>query len=707
MFCPMCGAKNDSGNRFCNYCGNEFPRKEQPQIEQPRKGQPQIEQPRKGQPRQFRALAPRRPRPLWLLGLLGGLLLAAVVFAAYLLLSGNLFTSRSFPVFYPPAEAGGISQPGTSSPIFKHPEKLQPITPANANQVRQLEQWGEGYVTDAFYSPDGKTVAMLFTTHTEIRDSSNFKILRSLDKTGWTAAFSPDGGTLLIGSNMGELLFWDLQSGSIKQKFETSQPDFFSFSPDGSLIAYTEIDGRTTPSEIFIKVDKSSSGQTVVRLPRSKNYIQPIQFSNDGKMIYASDGTSIDFFDEISGQLIHQETLGYNPLSMTLSPDGRLFALGLRDGSVRLLQTATWQVESSYHINDGIGLLNFSPDGRWLVGSTEKTIHVYDLINRETTELNEHRSPLISLSFSPDGDHLLSCGADGKLLLWDVKNWKIEKVIYQSIMVGPEPVYAKQYDKFLIANPHIPMLIVDGASQKVTTMIPPLNEEYTGPNPLVAANGEAIVYCDGSIKMIRPFIKKEASFNVEGHPCQSVSAISADGSQILFADDNNTWVVYDTQTQKKQYVFQNNSENPPAFSNDLQTLAVPSGGGLVLLDNRNGDQKASIPVFGWRVAFSIDGKYLAGVRDWNDLVVLMDSASGQVIRTFEGSAGSPEVYAFSSDNRLITKPAGDHILVWDTLTGELLTSVPGCTAYYLSFAPDNRWLMSGCSDSTVRFFGIQ
>lgn len=62
-------------------------------------------------------------------------------------------------------------------------------------------------------------------------------------------------------------------------------------------------------------------------------------------------------------------------------------------------------------------------------GGCDDRICLYDLEQRrEFEDLYVHDGTINSIQFVPDGSHLISCGADGKMAIIKTSTWKIEKV---------------------------------------------------------------------------------------------------------------------------------------------------------------------------------------------------------------------------------------------------------------------------------------
>ncbi len=69
-------------------------------------------------------------------------------------------------------------------------------------------------------------------------------------------------------------------------------------------------------------------------------------------------------------------------------------------------------------------ILAFSPDSKLLVWATmdDPMIHLLDVASgKEVKQLSGHRGVVLSFTFSPDGQRLVSSNSDGTSLVWDFK----------------------------------------------------------------------------------------------------------------------------------------------------------------------------------------------------------------------------------------------------------------------------------------------
>lgn len=88
-------------------------------------------------------------------------------------------------------------------------------------------------------------------------------------------------------------------------------------------------------------------------------------------------------------------------------------------------------------------------------------------------------------------------------------------------------------------------------------------------------------------------------------------------------------------------------------------------------------------------------------------VKLWDAATGRLVRTFLGHAGSVEAVALAPDGRRVV--SGDSLgglKLWDAATGRLIHTFEGHTGFInsVSFSPDGRYVLSGSADRTARLW---
>lgn len=108
------------------------------------------------------------------------------------------------------------------------------------------------------------------------------------------------------------------------------------------------------------------------------------------------------------------------------SPDGKLMATGCEDGTIRVWDPETGELDKALIGHDGaVRDLSWAPDSRQLAsGSVDDTVRVWDVPSGRETQETEVDNPSglpLFVSFSPDGKTLAYGGADEEIHLWDIE----------------------------------------------------------------------------------------------------------------------------------------------------------------------------------------------------------------------------------------------------------------------------------------------
>jgi WD40 repeat protein len=113
-------------------------------------------------------------------------------------------------------------------------------------------------------------------------------------------------------------------------------------------------------------------------------------------------------------------------LAAAWSPDGGRLATGDRDGSVRIVDTATGAMPlAAAHFSRhdaAVWRIAWSPDGRMLAtASADATVRLWDTeTGRELQRITGHGAKMYGVAFGPDGTVVATSGADHTARLWDV-----------------------------------------------------------------------------------------------------------------------------------------------------------------------------------------------------------------------------------------------------------------------------------------------
>ena len=279
-------------------------------------------------------------------------------------------------------------------------------------------------VNSIVFSPDGNTIASgsgngairLWNTHT----GEFIKYLVGHTKSVNSVVFSPNGNRLISTGEDGVCL-WDVNTGEYIDEFQIPAVSA-AFSPDGKTCAIA--------SEMGIFVRNAHTLQFLERLMetagsednnfRGKDIgsIQSVAFSPDGKTIVSCGGNNIHLWDSHTNQLLntlvgHTESVN----SVVFSPDGETIASAGNDGTIRLWDANTRKrLKASMGHAESVNSVVFSPDGETIASAgNDRTIRLWDANTGELINtLIGHIENVNTVTFSPDGNTIAS--GSGKLV---------------------------------------------------------------------------------------------------------------------------------------------------------------------------------------------------------------------------------------------------------------------------------------------------
>ncbi len=339
------------------------------------------------------------------------------------------------------------------------------------------------------FSPDGKKLLGLnYNTKTllvwELPGGKALHRLTVPVNAVVTAAFTPDGRGVLVGTQGLDAVLLDPGTGEVRRRFRTwPSSSVIAFAPDGKTVALGVGDGAISQWELATGRRLAASADPV------PDYSQ-LRFDAGGQLLWAASGTFVAL-DWQTGREVrrlaapHEGTSAVLALSpdrsrlagvngagkpavwdtasgkelcvlpapvsgwtmRAFSPDGRVLYTGAWQGPVRAWDVDTGKERPAFDKEQRVTRsLVVSPDGRWLAaadhpqaaGGARAEVAAWDL----TTGRLAHRlrprpesARAWGLAFSPDGTRLAAVGGDayrrsggpaGFLLVWDLRTGREE-----------------------------------------------------------------------------------------------------------------------------------------------------------------------------------------------------------------------------------------------------------------------------------------
>src|SRR5262245_3152359 len=339
-----------------------------------------------------------------------------------------------------PAVSGMAQQPAQQP---AQPPTFPPINPAAARLDQTISGLdGPGFAI-AYGDPAESVIAACERGTIQVWKKDVLLGIRSGSGSG-NVLRGHDGPVLAIGWNGGnqlvsvgldrKLLFWDFREGKIAH---TATTPFIvralALAPDGKTVAI----GGEDPAVELWDVD---TGKAKTKLSDHADWIIALTYSADGKLLASGDfAGKVALWEMPSGKKLRnlpapppppkepkKEPPKEDPIPATalaFAPDGKLFALGLYNGTIHLITADDGKIVRSItgHTSAVTGLA-FHPSGAVLASSSkDRTVRLWNPANAQPFKVLEGPNGWVEgVVFATQGTRLASVGADQTIRRWDL-----------------------------------------------------------------------------------------------------------------------------------------------------------------------------------------------------------------------------------------------------------------------------------------------
>ncbi len=522
-----------------------------------------------------------------------------------------------------------------------------------------------------------------------------------------TAVFSPDGGRVLTASWDGTARVWsaDGRGQAVVLAGHGGPVSTAAFSPDGRRVVTASWDGTA-------RVWAADGRGEPVMLEGHQEAVVAAAFSADGRRVVTAsqDGTARVWNADGSGQPIVLDGHAGAVVGAGFSPDGRRVLTASWDGTARLWSADGQREPMVLSGHDGlVQSAAFSPDGaRVVTASSDGTARVWRTDTGRSLALEGHEGAVVSAAFSPDGRRVVTASDDGTARVWNADG-------------DSEPVVLKGHDGPVLGAAVSP----DGrriatASSDGTTRLwedpqdPAMLEGHVGPvmSAAFSPDGRRVVTAssDATARVWNADGRGEPVV-LGGHAGAVVSAaFSSDGRRVVTAGADGTARVWSGDGRGEPVVLRGHARPlvAAAFSGDGQRVVTASRDGTARVWRADG-QGQPVVLEGHEAAlesaaFSPDGQGVVTTSQDGTARVWRADGQGEPV-VLRGHAGPVRSAAFSPDGqRIVTASTDTTARVWraDGRGEPVVLKGHEEALEHADFSPDGHRVATASQDGTAR-----
>lgn len=286
-----------------------------------------------------------------------------------------------------------------------------------------------------------------------------------------------------------------------------------------------------------------------------------------------------------------------------------------------------------------------------------------------------HKESLCFVSFSTDGNKVISMSVDSTTIVWDANNGR--KIMSK----GPTPAPKDNTNALSNDNRLRAKVSVDHTDIEIS-------DSKSG-------------------RIIR---------TLKGHKGK-VNAIkfSPDGVLLASASDDNTIKLWDIESgrEKRTLVGHTNYVTCLSFSPDGNRLVSGSEDNTVRLWDVHGNNaerlKLDCKEAMMNPSFSPDGKYIASALFIDGDITVWDATTGKRVHSFMGERYIKNISFHPTDKQILATSADSTIKIWNMTDGSLLHKLSGHhrNIRCISFSHDGKYMASASSDKTIIIWDAQ
>jgi WD40 repeat protein/DNA-binding winged helix-turn-helix (wHTH) protein len=353
--------------------------------------------------------------------------------------------------------------------------------------------------------------------------------------------------------------------------------------------------------------------------------------------------------------------------------------------------------------------VTFSPDGqRILSASYDHTARIWNAADgRLLATLQGHTNKLTEADFSPDGQRIVTASFDHTARIWDGADGRLLAVLRGHTNWIWHTAFSPDGRYILTASYDHTARIWNAADGQLLSTLQHGGEV---PHAEFSPDGKRIVTASWD-RTARVWSSADGRLltTLSGHTGELIHAMfSPDGRRIVTASTDHTARVWDSVSGRALLILQHKSWTIRAkFTADGQRVVTATSDGIAGVWNSIDGHLLFTLQHNSRILdfqFSPDGRHIVTESDDHTARVWSDS-DGRLLATLQGSTGAVLDAAFSpSRERIVTGSADGTVRVWGMSAAISVAILRGHSDVVssLAFSPDGQRIVTASADHTAR-----